>query len=173
MPRRATCPDPPVEPACHLYSCTCRYIPWAAISTARSFPINNFDPIASLRVNDDDNDDEDLRKSQPVLSAGARARASTAPQSYAREQLHETFRNNSAPRARSCVPRPESFLSFRARSKRFRCCAMLNNRETSVKTILDSEISSRFLLCIQICLCEDTKRRSRDTRTYMVYLSQS
>jgi len=42
----------------------------AAISTARSLPINNSGQIASLRVNDDDND---LCKSQPVLSAGASA----------------------------------------------------------------------------------------------------
>ncbi|KYM96423.1 hypothetical protein ALC62_12929 [Cyphomyrmex costatus] len=47
--------------------------------------------------------DDDLCKLQPVLNT---LRSPTLADSS------KTFRNNSAPRARSCVPRPGSFLPF-------------------------------------------------------------
>lgn len=88
------------------------------IGHARSFPINNFDSIASQPPPPPH--DDDLCKLQPVLNV---LRSPTLADSS------ETFRNNSAPRARSCVPRPGSFLPFCAeppRNNRFRRVTLAN-----------------------------------------------
>ncbi|TGZ51043.1 hypothetical protein DBV15_00670 [Temnothorax longispinosus] len=87
------------------------------------------------------NDDDHLCKLQPVLNALRKSYSS------------ETFRNNSAPRARSCVPRPGSFLPFCAeppRNNRFRRVTLANE----ARAIAFSPSSSGALLRDAYCASE-------------------
>lgn len=106
------------------------------------------DRIAVTRRRHRHTNDDDLCELQPVLNA---LRSPTLADSS------EMFRNNSAPRARSCVPRPGSFLPFCAeppRNNRFRRVTLAN--EARAIAFSPSGALLRRLLRLQA-----RKRRSR------------